>query len=124
MRDRRAGATIAHGFRHKIAHTLAAAASPAPPEPGAGLLIGHARVSTEDQRLDLRFDALARAGRHRTFEDQAPDAVAEVHGACKGRRPGIDATEVRRLSEQERLGPAAIARRLGICRTLGKMGAA
>lgn len=88
MRDRRASATIAHGFRHEIAHTLPAAASPAPPEPGAGLLIGRARVSTEDQRLDFRFDALARAGRHRTFVDHASDAVAKAHGACKGCRPG------------------------------------
>jgi len=35
----------------------------------------------------------------------------------KGRKPSIDATEVRRLRNEEKLRPAAIARRLGIGRT-------
>src|SRR3954447_9637087 len=47
------------------------------------LVIGYARVSTEDQRLDLQRDALARAGCHRTFEDR-------VSGARAG-RPGLAA---------------------------------
>lgn len=34
----------------------------------------------------------------------------------KGRKPSIDAAEVRRLHEEEKLGPAAIAKRLGISR--------
>src|SRR3954466_3707661 len=61
-----------------------AVASPTPPGPGAGpLLIGYARVATEDQRLALQRDALARAGCHRTFEDR-------VSGARAG-RPGLAA---------------------------------
>jgi len=42
--------------------------------------------------------------------------AAKERGVYKGRRPSIDAAEVRRLREQEKLGPAAIARRLGIGR--------
>jgi DNA invertase Pin-like site-specific DNA recombinase len=43
-------------------------------------------------------------------------SAAKAHGVYKGRRPSIDAGEVRRLRQEERLGPAAIVRRLGIGR--------
>jgi DNA invertase Pin-like site-specific DNA recombinase len=43
-------------------------------------------------------------------------AAARARGAYKGRKPSIDAAEVRRLRHDEKLGPAAIARRLGIGR--------
>jgi DNA invertase Pin-like site-specific DNA recombinase len=42
--------------------------------------------------------------------------AAKARGAYRGRKPSIDAAEVRRLREQEKLGPAVIARRLGIGR--------
>ena len=55
--------------------------------------------------------------------------AAKTRGIYKGRRPSIDAAEVRRLREQEKLGPAAIAKRLGIgrasvYRVLGKQASA
>ncbi|MHB8285440.1 MAG: recombinase family protein [Caulobacteraceae bacterium] len=45
-------------------------------------------------------------------------AAAKARGvyAGKGRRPTIDSAEVRRLRDDEKLGPAAIAKRLGIGR--------
>jgi len=43
-------------------------------------------------------------------------ALAKARGVYRGRKPSIDPTEVRRLREQDGLGPTAIARRLGIGR--------
>jgi DNA invertase Pin-like site-specific DNA recombinase len=43
-------------------------------------------------------------------------AAAKARGVYKGRKPSIDAAAVKRLYADERLGPAAIARRLGIGR--------
>ncbi len=43
-------------------------------------------------------------------------AAAKARGVYKGRKPAINAAEVRRLSQEERLGATAIARRLGIGR--------
>ena len=42
--------------------------------------------------------------------------AAKARGVYKGRKPSIDPAEVRRLREVEKLGPAAIARKLGIGR--------
>jgi DNA invertase Pin-like site-specific DNA recombinase len=42
--------------------------------------------------------------------------AAKERGVYQGRKPSIDPAEVRRLREQEKLGPAAIAKRLGIGR--------
>ena len=43
-------------------------------------------------------------------------AAAKARGVYKGRKPRVDAIEVRRLHQEEKLGPAAIARQLGIGR--------
>jgi len=44
-------------------------------------------------------------------------AQAKTRGVYKRRKPSIDAAEVRRLRDEEKLRAAAIARRLGIGRT-------
>ena len=43
-------------------------------------------------------------------------SAAKARGVYNGRKPWIDAAEVRRLHGDENLGQAAIARRLGIGR--------
>src|SRR5205807_3873778 len=43
-------------------------------------------------------------------------SAAKARGVYKGRKPSIDAGEARRLRHDDKLGPAAIARRLGIGR--------
>jgi len=43
-------------------------------------------------------------------------AAAKARGAYHGRKPSINVGEVRRLRQQEHLGPTEIARRLGIGR--------
>ena len=56
-------------------------------------------------------------------------ALIHTKGIYKGRKPTINAAELRRLRDEEKLGPAAIARRLGnsrasVYRVLGKSGPA
>ncbi|WDN87879.1 hypothetical protein BuS5_00847 [Desulfosarcina sp. BuS5] len=46
------------------------------------MLIGYARVSSEDQNLDLQFDALKKAGCSRMFSDK----LSGIHKM----RPGLD----------------------------------
>src|SRR3954464_15094242 len=56
-----------------------------------GMLVGYARVSTEDQNLDLQRDALAEAGCERTFTDVASGAKDDRAGLAEALgflRPG------------------------------------
>lgn len=54
--------------------------------PTSGKLIGYGRVSLEDQRLDLQYDALTRAG-----VDRKDIYVDHASGAPNVHRPGFDA---------------------------------
>lgn len=56
--------------------------------------------------------------RGRQLEAAAAAAAAKARGVCagKGRKPTIDAAQVRRLKEEEKLGAVAIARRLKVGR--------
>jgi len=47
------------------------------------MMIGYARVSTDEQNLDLQRDALTQAGCERVFVDQGVSGIAR-------RRPGLD----------------------------------
>ncbi|AGY56347.1 recombinase family protein [Gloeobacter kilaueensis] len=63
------------------------------------MLIGYARVSTDDQDLNLQRDALRQAGCKRIYEDQASGAQAA--------RPGLE-----RVLEVIRAGDALVVWRL------------
>ena len=47
------------------------------------MLIGYARVSTQDQNLDLQIHALTNAGCQRIFEDKVSGTRAELPGLAK-----------------------------------------
>ena len=48
------------------------------PQPcGAKMLIGYARVSTPDQKIDLQVDALTKAGCERIFSETASGAKSD-----------------------------------------------
>ena len=79
-------------------------------------VIGYARISTEDQNLDLQRDALSRAGCTRIYEDRKSGAEAERSGLTL-------ALEVVRAGDQlvvwrlDRLG-RSLSDLIGLIRTL------
>jgi Helix-turn-helix domain of resolvase len=73
------------------------------------MVISFSCSSAGDRRLPP--EGCSQSGHRAAFIPNLGEAVPS-----KGRKPSIDAAEVRRLREQEKLGPAAIARRLGIGR--------
>src|SRR5512142_3513689 len=73
--------------------------------PKGGMLVGYARVSTEDQNLDLQRDALTHAGCERIFTDVASGAQDERPGLAEAiafLRPG-DTLAVWKLDRLGRL---------------------
>lgn len=60
-------------------------------EAGSGMLVGYARVSTQDQRPALQLDALKKAGCGKVFTEQASGAQRErprLQAALEYMRPG------------------------------------
>ena len=54
------------------------------------MLIGYARVSTDDQNLSLQEDALLEAGCERIFEDRMSGAKSEHPGLSEALEYAID----------------------------------
>jgi DNA invertase Pin-like site-specific DNA recombinase len=92
---------------------------------GTPVLIGYARVSTENQHLDLQRDGLERAGCERTFEDRRSgakidrlgrslsDLIALVRRMERGRRPTPFADRGHRHLDPERAAHLPPLRRTG-----------
>ena len=51
------------------------------------MLTGYARVSTQDQNLDLQFEALTKAGCKKVFDDKISGSRAERPGLAKALEP-------------------------------------
>lgn len=83
--------------------------------------IGYARISTDDQKLDLQFDALRKAGCNKVFKDVASGAKDDRIGldnAMKYLRPG-DTLVVWKL---DRLG-RSLRHLIDVVNSLSKKGA-
>ena len=90
-------------------------------EKGANLLVTEQKVDTSTAAGKCFFDMLGVFAEFETNlrkERQMEGiAKAKAKGVYRGRKPSIDADEVRRLKEQDGLGATEIAKRLNIVRS-------
>ncbi len=70
---------------------------------GEGFLIGYARVSTQDQNLELQTEALHKAGCKKIFEDRVSGTRAERPGLTQARE-GLRAGDTLVVWKLDRLG--------------------
>lgn len=68
-----------------------------------GMLIGYARVSTQDQNLELQIEALQKAGCKKIFEDRMSGSRAERPGLAQA-RDGLRAGDTLVVWKLDRLG--------------------
>lgn len=85
------------------------------------MLIGYARVSTEDQNLDLQRQALTAAGCEHIFEDQVSGAVAERPGLSQALKT-VGAGDVLVVWKLDRLG-RSLSHLIAVIQDLGDRGA-
>jgi len=85
------------------------------------MLIGYARVSTEDQNLDLQRQALTTAGCEHIFEDQVSGAVADRPGLSKALKT-VGTGDVLVVWKLDRLG-RSLSHLIAVIQDLGDRGA-
>lgn len=83
--------------------------------------IGYARVSTEDQHLDLQHAALTAAGCERVFEDQGLSGVAITRPGLESALAALGTGDVLVVWKLDRLG-RSLAQLIGLIDELGKRG--
>lgn len=87
-----------------------------------GMKIGYARVSTDDQHLDLQRAALKAAGCERVFEDQGLSGVAITRPGLESALAAVGEGDVLVVWKLDRLG-RSLASLIGLIDDLGKQGA-
>ena len=90
-----------------------------------GHLLGHATVSTGDQRLDLQLDAVKVAGRQRVWSDTAPESVTErpeLAQILDHLRPGDTLVVCRGHTLQEIAGVIGVGRSTLVRHPAGRQG--